>query len=212
MRWCTEAREVRNAGFTPFGEPLTTGGAVDPDHVPDNAPGQMDHGWLGQHQRPYEHAGALSLVQMGARPYSPLLGRFLSVDPVDGGSANDYDYVNGDPINFTDLDGKWATPSWMKSLGRQIRNFGSHRAAEIATGALAGIGAAAFCGITGGLGCFVIAGAMIGAVAGPALHYGAARLNREPVTRGKIAEWTIGGIKNGAVGGYRKALGISGCD
>ncbi|CAL9538647.1 hypothetical protein SUDANB95_04147 [Actinosynnema sp. ALI-1.44] len=68
--------------FTPFGEPLTTGGAVDPHHVPDNAPGQMDHGWLGKHQRPYEHAGALSLVQMGARPYSPLFGRFLSVDPV----------------------------------------------------------------------------------------------------------------------------------
>ncbi|WP_309114773.1 PA14 domain-containing protein [Saccharothrix sp.] len=196
--------------FTPFGEPLTTGGAVDPNHVPDNAPGQMDHGWLGQHQRPYEHAGALSLVQMGARPYSPLFGRFLSVDPVDGGSANDYDYVNGDPINFNDLDGRWATPNWMKSLGRQIRNFGSHKLADIATGALAGIGAAAFCGITAGLGCAVIAGAVIGAVVGPALHYGAARLNREQVTRRKIAEWTIGGVKNGALGGYRKFLGISG--
>ncbi|CAL9574880.1 hypothetical protein SUDANB95_04873 [Actinosynnema sp. ALI-1.44] len=92
--------------FTPFGEPLTAAGTVDPDNVPDNQPGQLDHGWLGQHQRPYEHAGALSTVQMGARPYSPLLGRFLSVDPVEGGSANDYDYVNGDPVNTTDLDGR----------------------------------------------------------------------------------------------------------
>ncbi|XVV07615.1 PA14 domain-containing protein [Actinosynnema sp. CA-248983] len=92
--------------FTPFGEPLSAAGAVDPDNVPDNQPGQMDHGWLGRHQRPYEHAGALAIVQMGARPYSPLLGRFLSVDPVEGGSANDYDYVNGDPVNTTDLDGR----------------------------------------------------------------------------------------------------------
>ncbi|WP_245822051.1 PA14 domain-containing protein [Lentzea waywayandensis] len=92
--------------YSPFGEPIATDGKVDPDAVPDNQPGQMDYGWLGQHQRPYEHAGALSLVQMGARPYSPLFGRFLAVDPVEGGSANDYDYVNGDPINANDIDGK----------------------------------------------------------------------------------------------------------
>jgi RHS repeat-associated protein len=77
----------------------------NPQNVPDNSPGSMDYGWLGQYQRPYEHTGALSLVQMGARPYSPLLGRFLLVDPVEGGSANDYDYVAGDPINAMDLDG-----------------------------------------------------------------------------------------------------------
>ncbi|RDI68442.1 RHS repeat-associated protein [Nocardia pseudobrasiliensis] len=46
---------------------------------------------------------------MGARTYLPVLGRFLQVDPVAGGSANDYDYVNGDPINSFDLAG---TISW----------------------------------------------------------------------------------------------------
>ena len=42
---------------------------------------------------------------MGARPYDPTLGRFLQVDPVEGGSANDYDYTYHDPTNY-DLDGK----------------------------------------------------------------------------------------------------------
>jgi hypothetical protein len=57
--------------FDPYGQSLTPDGTVDPQNVPDNSPGAMDYGWLGQYQRPYEHAGALSLVQMGARPYGP---------------------------------------------------------------------------------------------------------------------------------------------
>ncbi|TNC25093.1 PA14 domain-containing protein [Amycolatopsis alkalitolerans] len=92
--------------YDPYGNPLDPAtGAVNNQAVPDNTPGSNDYGWLGQHERPYEHAGALSIVEMGARTYSPLLGRFLQVDPVEGGSANDYDYANGDPINNTDLDG-----------------------------------------------------------------------------------------------------------
>ena len=46
------------------------------------------------------------LILMGARPYDPNLGRFLAIDPIDGGSLNNYDYVGQDPLNHYDLSGE----------------------------------------------------------------------------------------------------------
>jgi RHS repeat-associated protein len=46
------------------------------------------------------------VTTMGVRTYVPQLGRFLQPDPVQGGSANDYDYTNQDPVNTVDLDGR----------------------------------------------------------------------------------------------------------
>ncbi len=51
-------------------------------------------GWLGAHYR-FNIGGTQNLTRMGVRLYDPNLGRFLQVDPVEGGSANDYDYVTG---------------------------------------------------------------------------------------------------------------------
>jgi hypothetical protein len=48
---------------------------------------------------------------MGERLYQPGTGRFMSVDLVDGGSCNSYDYVCADPTNKYDLDGKWIVPA-----------------------------------------------------------------------------------------------------
>jgi RHS repeat-associated protein len=85
--------------WDPYGNPLVA--------VPDNSDGNYDYGYLGQHQRGLEHEPSLQpVVEMGARPYHPTLGRFLGVDPVLGGSCNDYEYTCGDPINRLDLAGE----------------------------------------------------------------------------------------------------------
>lgn len=48
---------------------------------------------------------ATGLYKMGARYYDPTLGRFTQVDPVGGGSCNNYDYACGDPVNGHDASG-----------------------------------------------------------------------------------------------------------
>ena len=63
------------------------------------------YGWLGEKQRSSETVTGAAL--MGVRLYDPATGRFLSVDPVPGGSANAYEYCGGDPINRYDLDGRF---------------------------------------------------------------------------------------------------------
>lgn len=99
--------------YTPDGQAL---GALA-----DNSAGAFDNDWLGTHQRPLEHQNNLQpTIEMGARPYNPTLGRFLEIDPIEGGNDNDYNYVT-DPINQFDLDGRCGLGNPFKKCGRNHR-------------------------------------------------------------------------------------------
>ncbi|MFF0470805.1 polymorphic toxin-type HINT domain-containing protein [Micromonospora zamorensis] len=84
--------------------------------VPLAGQAEQRYGWLGGKQRSGDAMGGVIL--MGVRLYSPVLGRFLQVDPVDGGNATAYDYCAGDPVNCTDLDGRLGWGSIKKGLSK----------------------------------------------------------------------------------------------
>ncbi len=89
----------------------------------DNASGGADFGADGAAGKLEEHATTNPLVLLGARALSPTEGRFLSVDPIEGGCANAYTYSFGDPINHPDLDGQGGCPWWKRALGFVSRNW-----------------------------------------------------------------------------------------
>jgi RHS repeat-associated protein len=139
--------------YDPYGQPLAG--------YAQNAASSFSYGWEGRHQKLSEHQGDIATIEMGARQFVPGLGRFLAVDSVEGGCANDYTFAFGDPVNHPDLNGKswWNPASW--GSGNNNCKSNGHPWLGVA---FAAITIVAFAAVTGGVG-LALAWAVIGETA-----------------------------------------------
>jgi RHS repeat-associated protein len=109
--------------------------------LPDTHPGAFDGAWHGGAVKLDVQAGIQPVVQMGARQYHPGIGRFLEVDPIEGGVDNDYNHP-ADPVNMQDVDGQamgphqaWYCASSFYKVGACIVYATSYRSKAIDFGA-----------------------------------------------------------------------------
>lgn len=101
--------------YDPFGQ-VVSSNTFGTSAVPNNATGD-GMGWATSPSRKQESLFTLPIAQLGVRTYLPTIGRFIQVDPVEGGTPNAYTYVL-DPINYADYNGQWGWPKWVKKAAK----------------------------------------------------------------------------------------------
>ena len=129
-------------GYSPFGEVIAQDGALQPNL-----------GFQGEYTDPQTGE-----IDQGARWYDPGSGTFLSKDPATyhkGPSilANPYTYGAGDPLDYTDPDGRWPScgichkaTSAVSHAVRHVTHTVSHAARSVASHAWHGIRSVASAG------------------------------------------------------------------
>jgi RHS repeat-associated protein len=125
----TAGAKVAEYSFDPWGRQRNP--ANQQAYAPDAAPSLL----LGRGYTGHEHLPAFGLVNMNARLYDPVLGRFLSPDPYVqtpnfSQNFNRYSYGLNNPLMFTDPSGEKA---WYWILG-EILSGGVLSSSIISTG------------------------------------------------------------------------------
>ncbi|MBJ7311490.1 Ig-like domain-containing protein [Rugamonas sp. CCM 8940] len=112
------------------------GRPVNGTATPDSIDGKVDNrGFTG-----HEMLDQLDLVHMNGRVYDPLIGKFLSADPLvtdpfDGQNYNRYSYVLNNPTNLTDPSGFCYVPTG-SSICKRTGTRGGDPVTVISDGAL----------------------------------------------------------------------------
>ena len=198
----------------------------NPDGIGIYPKGQEPALFLGRGFTGHEHLPWFGLVNMNARLYDPLVGRFLSPDPLvqlpdNTQNYNRYSYALNNPLKYVDTSGEiselvaFALFAGFSNWAINDGTFSWKGLGYFATGAVSGIaGGAAGAAVTSCLGSFgFISGAASGFAAGAAAGFIAGASNSwlsgasfKSGIRSGINQSLINGLSSGLQGGLMSGL------